>query len=275
MTRWPQAIVLMVLGIIYATLLEDLLPGPSFLPIVFVAALLGPLFYAELRGYYHLSRLLGLGLISLATIAIGAIVLDYASPLGYKPPPQVLFSQAFIVWIANIMTFAIWYWEIDSGGPERRKTNTSSYQSEDFLFPQISQDQGNAANWSPGLLDYLYLAFNFSKSARVNKRYRECALEVTGTGYADFTFTYELGYASTVIPQPGTQSVLTSFSSAVWDAFVWDAFQWDGSTLMPAIADMEGTAENVSIIIRGSSDYHEAIRFSGAFIHFTPRRVIH
>ena len=57
MMRWPQAIVLVVLGIIYATLLEDLLPGPSFLPIVFVAALLGPLFYAELRGYYHLSRL--------------------------------------------------------------------------------------------------------------------------------------------------------------------------------------------------------------------------
>ena len=162
MTRWPQAIVLVVLGIIYATLLEDLLPGPSFLPIVFVAALLGPLFYAELRGYYHLSRLLGLGLISLATIAIGAIVLDYVAPLGSKPPPELLFSQAFIIWIANILTFAIWYWEIDSGGPERRKRITSSYQSEDFLFPQMSQDQGNAANWSPGLLDYIFLAFNQS-----------------------------------------------------------------------------------------------------------------
>ena len=159
--RWPEAIVLMVLGIIYATLLEDLLPGPSWVPLVLLAVLLGPLFYAELRGYYHLSRLLGLGLISLATIAVGAIVLDYASPLGYKPPPQVLFSQAAIIWIANLLTFALLYWEIDSGGPERRKTNTS-YQSEDFLFPQMSQDQGNAANWSPGLLDYLFLAFNQS-----------------------------------------------------------------------------------------------------------------
>ena len=161
MMRWPQAIVLVVLGIIYATLLEDNVPGPSFLPIVVVAALLGPLFYAELRGYYHLSRPLGLGLIFLATIAIGVIVVDYVSPLGYKPPPQVLFSQAAFIWIANLLTFAIWYWEIDSGGPERRKTNTS-YQSEDFLFPQISQDQGNAANWSPSLLDYLFLAFNQS-----------------------------------------------------------------------------------------------------------------
>ena len=161
MTRWPQAILLVVLGIIYATLLEDLLPGPSFLPIVFVAALVGPLLYAELRGHYNLSRLLGLGLISLATFAIGAVVLDYVAPLGYKPPPEVLFSRAFTIWIANILTFAVWYWEIDSGGPERRKTNTS-YQSEDFLFPQMSQDQGDSVIWSPGLLDYLFLAFNQS-----------------------------------------------------------------------------------------------------------------
>jgi hypothetical protein len=162
MTRWPQVILLVVLGIIYATLLDDLLPGPAFLPIVFVAALVGPLLYAELRGYYNLSRLLGLGLISLATIAIGVIVLDYVAPLGYKPPPQVLFSRASIIWIANLLTFAVWYWEIDSGGPERRHTNTSSYQSEDFLFPQMSQDQGDSVNWSPGLLDYLFLAFNQS-----------------------------------------------------------------------------------------------------------------
>jgi hypothetical protein len=162
MSRWPEATLLTVLGIVYATLLEDLLPGPSFLPIVFVAALVGPLLYAELRGYYNLSRLLGLGLISLATIAIGAIVLNYAAPLGYKPPPHVLFSQAFIIWIANLLTFAVWYWEIDSGGPERRKRSISSYQSEDFLFPQIDQDPSNSANWSPGLLDYIFLAYNQS-----------------------------------------------------------------------------------------------------------------
>jgi len=68
--------------IIYATFLEDRLPGPSFLPIVFVAALVGPLFYAELRGYYHLSRLLGLGLISLATIENAGRGLSYLCDRG-------------------------------------------------------------------------------------------------------------------------------------------------------------------------------------------------
>src|SRR3954468_670985 len=64
---------------------------------------------------------------------------------------------------------------------------------------------------------YLYLAFNFSRSPRVSKHYRKCALEVTGTGYADFSFAYELGYASTDIPQPSQVTVVTSFSSVFWD----------------------------------------------------------
>lgn len=122
---------------------------------------------------------------------------------------------------------------------------------------------------------YLHLAFNFSKSPRVNKRYRECALEVSGSGYADFSFSYELGYASLEIPQPTSRTVLTSFSSVFWDAFTWDAFFWDGTALLPAKGDMEGTAVNVSVMLRGSSDFQQSIRFSGANVHFTPRRLLH
>lgn len=121
---------------------------------------------------------------------------------------------------------------------------------------------------------FLHIAFNFSKSPRVNKRYRRCALEVTGSGYSDFTFSHELGYAALTIPQGVDQSVVTSFSSVFWDAFVWDAFIWDGVTLLPAEIDMTGTAVNVSLMIRGSSDFQQASRFSGANVHFTPRRVV-
>ena len=85
-TRWPAAIVLLILGLIYAFLLKELLGSSFFLPLVLVAALLGPLFFTELQGHYHMSRLLGIGMVSIESIAIGAIVLNYASPLGYKPP---------------------------------------------------------------------------------------------------------------------------------------------------------------------------------------------
>jgi hypothetical protein len=122
---------------------------------------------------------------------------------------------------------------------------------------------------------YLHLAFNFSKSPRVNKRYRECALEVSGSGYADFSFTYELGYASLEIPQPGSQTITTPFSAGMWDSGNWESGFWDGQTLTPAAMDMEGTAVNASIMLRGSSDYQQSIRFSGALVHYTSRRLLH
>lgn len=122
---------------------------------------------------------------------------------------------------------------------------------------------------------YLNMVFNFSKSPRITKRYRECALEVSGTGYAEFDFTYQLGYGSSLIEQPSNQTLTASLSTVNWDAFVWDSFIWDGITLLPVTADMVGTAENVSIIIRGSSDYQDPLKLSGAMLHYTVRRGIH
>lgn len=120
---------------------------------------------------------------------------------------------------------------------------------------------------------YLDLAYNFQKRPRVNKCYRDCTLEVEGSGYASFNFGFSLGYGSTDIPQPDVQSVVTNFSATFWDAFVWDAFYWDGVTLMPNTVDMNnGEAENVSLAIRGTSDYYQPFTLTGAIVHFTPRK---
>jgi hypothetical protein len=121
---------------------------------------------------------------------------------------------------------------------------------------------------------YLTLAYNFSRSPRILKSYRRCALEVAGSGYATFNFTYSLGYGSTDIEQPATESIVTSFAPVYWDSFTWDSFTWDGISLMPSTAAMAGTAENFSILLRSKSDYHEPIRFSGARVAYVPRRAI-
>lgn len=122
-------------------------------------------------------------------------------------------------------------------------------------------------------IDYhLELAYNFAKSPRVNKRYRDAMLEVEGTGYAEFNFGYSLGYGSNDIAQPPTQQVVTQFSQTRWDAFFWDAFFWDGVTLLPNILKMEGEAENYSLAWSGSSDYFEPFTLTGVVVQYTPRR---
>ena len=60
------------------------------------------------------------------------------------------------IWVSTVVTFAVWYWEIDGGGPDERARET--HASEDFLFPQITQQDGKEAiGWAPDFLDYLFV----------------------------------------------------------------------------------------------------------------------
>lgn len=122
------------------------------------------------------------------------------------------------------------------------------------------------------------LSRDFLRSPRLVKRFHAAALEVSGTGYATFSFSYSLGYGSNEVAQPGTQTVTTSFSSGSFDdaGLTWDQVDlvWDGQTLAPSVVDMGGESDNVSISIRGTSDYHESVRFSGVLIDAAPRRYL-
>ena len=156
--RWPGALSLLVIGVVYSVLREDLRVAPSFLLLVLVAVLLVPLFYAQLRGRHHLSHLVGLGLVTLATVAVGISVLLLVITLSTQPvTPLTALRDAGLIWLANVITFAVWYWEIDGGGPGRRRKD--AHESEDFQFPQ---DQDGSSGWSPDFTDYLFLAFNQS-----------------------------------------------------------------------------------------------------------------
>ena len=132
-------------------------------------------------------------------------------------------------------------------------------------------ERGTSFDGEPIVHD-LYLAWDWLKSLQLIKRFHNASIEVSGTGYAEFSFGYRLGYGSTEIAQPGTQTEVTNFSASVWNQVVWNNFVWNGQTLLPSLVDMGGEAENVSLIVSGSSDYHESIKFSSAAIHFAPRR---
>lgn len=120
----------------------------------------------------------------------------------------------------------------------------------------------------------LELAYNFSKSPRVEKTYRNCTFEITGSGYTSFNFSYSLGYGDTNIQQPAAVTLATSFSAVYWDQFTWDTFVWDGQTLAPSSSPMAGTAENVSLAIRSSSDYYPSYVLTGALIVYSKRKLI-
>ncbi|MGH7736424.1 MAG: hypothetical protein ACREMP_00935 [Candidatus Tyrphobacter sp.] len=69
------------------------------------------------------------------------------------------------IWLTNILVFALWFWELDGGGPLARADAASEGDNAeaDFLFPQMMADPARSpwvpAGWKPKFADYLYLGF--------------------------------------------------------------------------------------------------------------------
>ena len=68
---------------------------------------------------------------------------------------QSLLLDALNIWGTNVIAFALWYWNIDRGGPASR--GLIKGEQDDFLFPQMMMP--GTKEWSPGFIDYLYLSF--------------------------------------------------------------------------------------------------------------------
>jgi hypothetical protein len=68
-----------------------------------------------------------------------------------------LLEAGSIIWVGNILAFALLYWELDSGGAAARAHHTRA--DVDFAFPQQMNPELAPADWSPRFVDYLYLAF--------------------------------------------------------------------------------------------------------------------
>jgi hypothetical protein len=77
---------------------------------------------------------------------------------GLPESGTTLLVDALNIWVTNIIIFALWFWNIDRGGPPR--SGFSRSVAADFLFPQMTlTTPPQAANWVPGFIDYLYLSF--------------------------------------------------------------------------------------------------------------------
>jgi hypothetical protein len=61
------------------------------------------------------------------------------------------------IYLINVLTFAVWFWELDRGGPAERAAGSDPYP--DFLFPPMTSPEMTHKDWEPYFLDYFYVAF--------------------------------------------------------------------------------------------------------------------
>jgi hypothetical protein len=107
-------------------------------------------------------RTASLALLLLISLANALLLVAVIASLirGTETSGAQLLLKAITVWSTNVITFGLWYWEFDRGGPVRRLRPDPP--PPDFQFPQMENPQLAAPHWRPELVDYVYVSFTNS-----------------------------------------------------------------------------------------------------------------
>jgi uncharacterized membrane protein len=163
---WPaQATILIAIGL-QLLLPERLTVGPSWLVPALEGALLIGMFMAtprQLEQEHPRRRRAALGLTAFVTaaniyslVALTHFLLHHSSASAGKGFGRELIIAGVLIWLTNFLIFALWYWELDRGGPGKRAAGHDA--APDFLFPQMTDDRIEPIYWRPQFIDYLYVS---------------------------------------------------------------------------------------------------------------------
>ncbi len=160
--RLPASLAVIAALLLYMTLRGKLTVGPGWVIPALEAALLIPL---TLRAPYRhheevqlvrLASLLLIALVNLASVASLVLLVRLVLSGGAVSGRELVFS-GIQIWLTLILVFALWFWEIDRGGPGIR-VHTDE-RDPDFLFPQMASHELGQTDWMPQFIDYVYLSF--------------------------------------------------------------------------------------------------------------------
>jgi hypothetical protein len=112
------------------------------------------------RIFRSLSRRLNvfllLALMGISNLYALSIIAGKLLENGHIKNGRELILTAINIYLTNVIVFAIWYYEMDGGGPGERARGEKYVQ--DFLFPQNQNESYRHPRWLPTFVDYLYVS---------------------------------------------------------------------------------------------------------------------
>jgi hypothetical protein len=154
---------------IYLALPRKLVVGPIWLLPTLIVVLLVPTVVSHRVGKHSLNRTLGFVINGITTLAlIGSVILLVRGLPAHRESPLQLLRSGGLLWLTNVIVFALWYWRLDGGGPTLR-AKEKKFGSTSFLFPQMQiphdeRGQFECVRWRPRFIDYLFVAFTQSST---------------------------------------------------------------------------------------------------------------
>jgi uncharacterized membrane protein len=111
------------------------------------------------RRWLRVTTLLMLAQITVATtIAAIRLVIGILTHATFSTASELLITGG-CVWLTNVITFALWYWDLDGGGAAARAA-ASTPADPAFIFPEMTMPEFVPQSWYPKFADYFVLAFN-------------------------------------------------------------------------------------------------------------------
>jgi hypothetical protein len=167
--RGQVILAVLAIGAIYLALPANLIVGPIWLLPTLIVVLLIPTVVSHRAGMRGLNRTLGILINALTTIAlIGSVALLVRTLPAHKESPLALLRSGGMLWLTNVIVFALWYWRLDGGGPTKREED-KKFGSRSFLFPQMQIPHDERAQFActgfrPRFVDYLFVSFTQSST---------------------------------------------------------------------------------------------------------------
>ena len=167
--RWQALLAFLAIGAIYLALPHTLVVGPIWLLPTVIVVLLVPTVVSHRMGRHSLNRALGTIINGITTLAlIGSVILLVRALPSHRETPLQLLRSGGLLWLTNVIVFALWYWRLDGGGPVLRHRQ-NKFGSTSFLFPQMQiphdeRAQFACTRWQPLFVDYLFVAFTQSST---------------------------------------------------------------------------------------------------------------
>ena len=163
--RWPMAIAVVATGLLRAALPHELRNGDAaWLFLIIVVGLLVVLIIGDPgridrdRPWLHNLTSVLIGLISIANAdAAIRLVVGIINVSSFTQNAKVLLASGASIWLSNIIAFALWYWNLDRGGPAARAAGTEIRPA--LIFPEMLHTQHVEEGWYPTFVDYFHFAF--------------------------------------------------------------------------------------------------------------------
>jgi len=159
--RWPASLAVVAAMLLYAALPDRYTIGAPWLFPALEGALVVGLNLTAPRRRSEEATILRVATFSLTGLVTAtnffALTLLISQLLhGARTEGSQLIFAAIQMWLTNVIVFALWYWELDRGGPGQRIV---SGDQPDFLFPQMATTGVAPPGWMPSFVDYLYVSF--------------------------------------------------------------------------------------------------------------------